>query len=338
LILLRAVLDFVGLAMGLFTQLFGDLVAFVYHCFDRIVIFGYLTGLSRPDQVAHFFRQVVGVPVITKETLSQRTAGYQTWVEAFARNHRTPIRWAEKGVRKEDYVLPWLRRMVKKNAYGVYFIFKSMEVGPTFRITVPKYPTKDPNYRILANQWSRFTHYYFYIHDEVLGPIVMRVASFFPFRTTYYLNGHNFIEHQLRHAKIGFRKNDNAFVAVDDVAVLQAAADRYHSQPARLLDFHPRPEILCQGAQAGQAVAHLCHQSGRILLQHHIQTQLSNSQAVRAKLRTRPMAADGPQDCRGFRHPPAPQTPGQALHHHRSDHAWPSCVPGLFPQRGSATV
>jgi hypothetical protein len=39
-------------------------------------------------------------------------------------------------------------------------------------------------------------------------------------------NGHNFIEHQLRHAKIGFRKNDNAFVAVDDVAVLQAAADK----------------------------------------------------------------------------------------------------------------
>src|SRR5262249_29460783 len=68
--------------------------------------------------------------------------------------------------------------------------------------------------------------YYFYIHDEVLGPIVMRVASFFPFTTTYYLNGHSFIEHQLRHAKIGFRKNDNAFLAVDDVAALQAAADK----------------------------------------------------------------------------------------------------------------
>jgi len=36
-------------------------------------------------------------------------------------------------VRKEDYVLPWLRRMTKRNAYGVYFIFKSMEQGPTFR-------------------------------------------------------------------------------------------------------------------------------------------------------------------------------------------------------------
>ena len=51
LILLRPFPAFVGLAMGLFTQLFGDLVAFVYHCFDQIVIHGYLTGLSRPDQL-----------------------------------------------------------------------------------------------------------------------------------------------------------------------------------------------------------------------------------------------------------------------------------------------
>ena len=43
--------------MELFTQLFGDLLAFVYHCFDRIVIYGYLSGLSRPEQVVHFFRQ-----------------------------------------------------------------------------------------------------------------------------------------------------------------------------------------------------------------------------------------------------------------------------------------
>jgi hypothetical protein len=213
-------------AMDVFTKLFGNLLAFVYHCFDRIVIHGYLSALSRPEQVVHFVRKVVGAPMVSKELLSERTANYQNWVEAYARNHHTPIEWAEKGVRKEDYVLPWQRRMMNKNAYGVYFIFKSMEQGPTFRISVPKYPTKDPNYRILARQRSRFTHYYFYIRDEVLGPMVMRVASFFPFQTTYYLNGHSFIEQELNRAKVGFRKNDNAFLAVDDVAALQAAADR----------------------------------------------------------------------------------------------------------------
>jgi hypothetical protein len=212
--------------MELFTQLFGHLLAFVYHCFDRIVIHGYLTGLSRPEHVVHFFREVIGAPVITKEILRERTNHYQSWVEAFARNHRIRIEWAEKGIRKEEFVLRWQRRMVRKNAYGVYFIFKSMEVGPTFRISVPKYPVKDPNYRIIANQRSRFTHYYFYIRDEVLGPIVMRVGSFFPFQTTYYLNGHGFIEHQLTGANVGFRKDDNAFLAVDDVATLQATADK----------------------------------------------------------------------------------------------------------------
>jgi hypothetical protein len=212
--------------MELFTKLFGDLLVFVYHCFDRIVIHGYLSALSRPEQVVYFFRRVVGACVVSREILSQRTADYQNWVEAFARNHQIPIQWAEKGVRKEDYVLPWLRRMVRKDAYGVYFIFKSMEQGPTFRVSVPKYPTKDPNHRILAHQRSRFTHDYFYIRDEVLGPMIMRVATFFPFQTTYYLNGHNFIEQELNRAHIAFRKNDNAFLAVDDVAALQAAADK----------------------------------------------------------------------------------------------------------------
>ena len=212
--------------MELFTQLFGDLLAFVYHCFDRIVIYGYLSGLSRPEQVVHFFRQIVGVSMVSKEILSQRTADYQNWVEAFARNHRLPIQWAEKGVRKEDHVLPWQRRMARDDAYGVYFIFKSMEQGPSFRVSVPKYATKDPNYRILARQRSRFTHYYFYLRDETLGPMVMRVASFFPFQTTYYLNGHSFIEQELKRAQIGFRKTDNAFLAVDDVTALQAAADK----------------------------------------------------------------------------------------------------------------
>jgi hypothetical protein len=209
-----------------FSQLLGNLLAFVYHCFDRMVIHGYLSGLSRPEQVVYFVRQVLGLPVVSKEVLSQRTRDYQDWVEAYARNHHIPIEWAEKGVRKEDYVSPRLHRLVKKNAYGVYFIFKSMEQGRTFRITVPKYPTQDPDYRILAHQRSRFTHYYFYIRDEVLGPIVLRVASFFPFHATYWLNGHSFIEQELQRTHIGFQKQDNAFLAVDKVAALQAAADR----------------------------------------------------------------------------------------------------------------
>ena len=82
--------------MELFTKLFGGLLLFVYHCFDRIVINGYLSGLSRPEQVVHFFRQIIRVPILSKEVLAQRTNDYQNWVEAFARNHNILIEWTQR--------------------------------------------------------------------------------------------------------------------------------------------------------------------------------------------------------------------------------------------------
>jgi hypothetical protein len=219
--------------METFSRLFGSLLTFVYHCFDRIVINGYLSGLSRPEQAVYFFREVLHVPSITKEVLRQRTKDYRNWVEAFARNHDVHIEWAEKGVRKEEHILPWLRRMERKNAYGVYFICRSMEQGPSFRSSPPKYPTEDPNYRILAPQRSRFMHYYFYIRDEVMGPMIFRVATFFPFQATYWINGHSFMERELKRLEIPFRKDDNAFLAVDNPETLQAAADRLSAEIIR---------------------------------------------------------------------------------------------------------
>jgi len=75
----------------------------------------------------------------------------------------------------EDYVLTgsaeWSRRTPT-----AYFIFSSLEVGPTVPITVSTYPTKDPR------------------------------SS--PLRITYDLNGHSFIEHQRGRAKIDLCENE----------------------------------------------------------------------------------------------------------------------------------
>lgn len=212
--------------METFAKLFSSLLSFVYHCFDRIVILGYLPLLTRPENVVYFFRDVHRVGAITKEVLRKRTNEYNRWVEAFARNRKIPMEWAEKGVRKEDYVRPHLRRMERRNRFGVYFILKSMEVGPSFRSTLPKFPTADPDYRILGRQRCRYTHYYFYIRDEVLGPMAMCVGSFLPFSITYYLNGHHFVERELLGQGVGFRKDDNAFLWTASPKALQAASDR----------------------------------------------------------------------------------------------------------------
>lgn len=211
--------------METFVKLFGSFLAFVYHCFDRIVIQGYLPLLTREAHIVHWFRDVHGIYPVTPEALKKRTDEYRNWVSAYARNHNIPVERATKGVKKEDYVLPYLKRLEKKNQYGVYFIFQSMEQGNCFHPMVPKFPTDDPNYRIIRRQRRMYTHLYFYIRDEGLGPLVMCVGTYLPFLTTYYLNGHSWIENELKKKGVAFRKDDNAFLWVADPAELQKAAD-----------------------------------------------------------------------------------------------------------------
>jgi hypothetical protein len=217
--------------METFHRLFGSLLSFVYHCFDRVVIQGYLPLLTREEHIVFFFRDVHHLYPITKEVLRKRTDEYQHWVEAFAHKQQIPIQWPDKdmkkkGLRQEDCVRPYLLAMERQKRFGVYFIFKVMEQGPTFRSCLPRYPTDDPAYRIIRRKWSPYTHYYFYIRDQVLGPIIVCVGSFLPFPTRYWINGHSFIAVELERQGIRFRKDDNAFLWVSDPVALQNAADR----------------------------------------------------------------------------------------------------------------
>lgn len=211
--------------METFKKLFERFLVFVYHCFDRIVIQGYLPLLTREAHIVYLFRDVRGEYPITEQVLQQRTNAYRAWVDSYARNHKVPVERAKKGVSKEEHVRPYLQRMERQNRYGVYFIFKSMEQGRCFKPVPPKYPTADPNYRIIRRDWRQYMHLYFYIRDEVLGPMAMCVGTYLPFLTTYYVNGHHYIENELKRTGVAYRKNDNAFLWVADPAALQAAAD-----------------------------------------------------------------------------------------------------------------
>ena len=221
------------------TRLFGRSIRFAYRCFDRIVIRGYLSTLSRPENIEYFFRTIKQVECIGKETLRQRTDQYLSWVDAYTKNHEIPITWAQKDVRKKDDLAPLRTRMQREGRTGVYYVLKSMEQGPSLRIVKPKYPVEDPTWRIIAPQRSRYTHLYFYILDDQLGPFSMRIGAYLPFYATYYLNGHDIIAPMLTTEAVRFRMKENAFVSVADPGALQAAADRIdpHRIQERLDDW-----------------------------------------------------------------------------------------------------
>jgi hypothetical protein len=211
--------------MQLFLKLFGHWVQWTYACFDRIVINGYLWFLTREGNIAYFFQEVAGQRKLTREVFRQRSRDYQRWVKAFAEHHSIILKWAPSDVRKEELVAATLARRKAQRAYGVYYILESMEQGWTYRIIDLKYPTADPNYAMVRRYRGRFTYYYFYILDEVAGPMVLRVGSFLPFAVTAYLNGHSFLEQELRRRAITFRKQENSFLSVSDPETLQAVAD-----------------------------------------------------------------------------------------------------------------
>jgi hypothetical protein len=129
-------------------------------------------------------------------------------------------------VRKEELVEPYYRGF--KGAEGVACVLTSMEQGRTFVSYSPfrKPPSGDAAYRLIKACRKQFQHYYWYVLDPIMGPMSVRVATYFPFNVTCYFNGHSFVAQELTRAGVRFRKADNAFLGVGDVAALQAAADR----------------------------------------------------------------------------------------------------------------
>jgi hypothetical protein len=158
--------------------------------------------------------------------LERRTNAYQAWVRRITEEHGVPVVAAPRGVRKEELVEPHYRRL--KGAEGVACVLTSMEQGRTFVSYVPRWkvPNGDANYRFIKACRQQFLHYYWYVLDPVMGAMSVRVASYFPFNVTCYLNGHSFVAQELRRDGVRFRTADNALLAVADVLALQVAADR----------------------------------------------------------------------------------------------------------------
>ena len=204
----------------------GRYVPFASTAWDRIVLNGDLDRRQRPENIVHFFREVVGVPAVTPAVLTSRTAPYRTWVQDYAAARGIPLLAAPKGARKEDVAAPDYRRL--KGEEGVAGILTAVEQGRTFVSYTPRSPPPSgdaADRRIRAGR-KRFLHYYVYVLDPVLGPMSLRIGTFLPFTLAVFLNGHSFLAQELTRQGIGFRKEDNAFLAVDDRAALEAAAER----------------------------------------------------------------------------------------------------------------
>ncbi len=211
--------------MDRLSEVLGPVVPFRYTCLDRIVLHGYLMGLQRPEQLAYFFHDVVGIACIEPRVPAERTTQYRAWVERFTQEEGSPIMAAPKGVRKEELVRPYYGQLGPRE--GVACVLTSLENSRTFISYTPQRLPRsgDPDYRRIETGRKRFLHYYWYVWDPVMGPMSLRVASYLPFTITCYLNGHHFVGRTLHRQGVALYREDNAILSVADPVALQAAAD-----------------------------------------------------------------------------------------------------------------
>jgi hypothetical protein len=72
--------------METFIKLFGSLLGLVYHCFDRIVVQGYLPLLTRQGHTVHFFGDVHGIIAIQwpDPDMKKKDMNTRRWMERTA--------------------------------------------------------------------------------------------------------------------------------------------------------------------------------------------------------------------------------------------------------------
>ena len=218
--------------MERFYRLFLGKLKFSYDSFDRIVINGYNKALYQVRYLHFLFQEVLGHGFVNQDVLISLTKTYKKKVTEYAHQHQLECESLPKKARKDKHVEEQRRRFEKQDRFGVYAILKAIENEATYRVVYPNRHPRDPENRLTRTR-KPYTHFYFYIHDEVLGNMAIRIASYLPFKATIFLNQHSYIERYIKR-KAGrkriYRKRENAFLNIKDLDLLMEAKKQFTSQ------------------------------------------------------------------------------------------------------------
>jgi len=183
----------------------------------------YIPTLQLPGQMVTFLVKHRGQTIPSPALLGQITKKFVTAVENFAQKQSIPIIHFQKGQRKEDVARPYFEQYGKSE--GVVLIGIAQEKAMAFRAYPPKRsPNGIPHYDFTRASVC-VNHYYFYILDRDFGPAFIKLCSYAPFAGRVWLNGHEWVKHQLGKKGIPFTGLDNCLLSAADPTLVQQVCD-----------------------------------------------------------------------------------------------------------------
>jgi len=212
-----------------FLHQFSDNIKFNYTCFDRVIIRGYIRSLFFEAGIVLFLR-AMGFHKLTNGVMRLLTDQLNAHIKKYAYKQSIPIIWwpsMDGGVNgaKLRYVEKHYAGRYRGKDNFVYCIVTDKEPVRTFVSRELTTKTGKPFHRLYQCR-KPVKQYYIYFHDQVLGgPCYLKISSYLPFHCEFYFNGHNAVRLEFDKRGMDYKKNGNAFTAVEEPETLQEIAN-----------------------------------------------------------------------------------------------------------------
>ena len=200
------------MTLKLLTEKYETEIAGLLHCYDRIIIRGYLQPLGYAKGMTKYLHNK-GIRIFDYTKFAEPLRDeIRANAETIAQENGLEIefRRGTEQKRQEERVQEIIGQRGQQP--GLVCILSKMERCQAYQ----PWHDKQSHYTYVKLTESKCLHYYFYFIDPELGLCHLRVPTWCPFRLQFYCNGHNALAAKLKQAGIDYELADNAFVQIAD--------------------------------------------------------------------------------------------------------------------------
>ena len=195
------------------TEKYETDIAGILHCYDRVIIRGYLQPLGyAKGMTKYLYQEGVRIFDYPKKFAEPLRNEIRANANRLAQENGLEIefRSGTESQRQEERVQEILEQRGQEP--GLVCILSRMERCQVYK----PWHDKQSHYTYVKLTEGKCLHYYFYFIDPELGLCHLRVPTWCPFRLQFYFNGHQALAAKLKQAGIGYQLADNAFLQIDD--------------------------------------------------------------------------------------------------------------------------
>ena len=189
----------------------------VLHGWDRLRLQGTLRSFYHPSVMDYYLKQSGVLWKDFKGFATGLTDRVKQAARALAIEHQRPMIYLPSSRTSKEEVARQIQER-DKVVTGLIAVFSCVE--PCRRwFARGNRATKKLELRL---EWGKCIHLYFYWIHEQLGFLHLRLQTWFPFLIQVCLNGREWLARQMDAAGIAYRREDNCFPWIADVAGAQA--------------------------------------------------------------------------------------------------------------------